>query len=262
MLSLDQRKDAEEQPKRHQEDARRVEVVLVIGPDLRHEQVDQDHGNDADRNVDEKDRLPGEIGDEPAAENGADGRGDTRQRSPQTERDAPLLRGKDGGDDRQRLWREQRAADALNHPEYDELRVARRRRARSRGERKDDETNDEEPFGAEHVAQSRPGDKEHRVHEGVAVQHPEDVIVTRVQSLLDRRYGDVDDRQVEQDHEKAHEQHHEHDPGIHLDRRGDDSGLPTYCVCFHGENLPRNVPARVLPPGTSGRRSRHVCRAL
>src|SRR5439155_14014081 len=115
--------------------------------------------------------------------------------------------------DTERLRGQNRPADALDDAGQNKLARTLREAATDRGKGEDRQTNEEESLGAVFVAQSSGGDQQHGINEDVRVQHPEDLVEAGVEAIDDARDGDVDDRQIEQDHEEAEAKDKQNDPG-------------------------------------------------
>ena len=73
-----------------------------------------------------------------------------------------------------------------------------------RGQREDDHPDGVDAAPPEHVADHAGGEEEGGQGEGVGVDHPLQIAEVGVQRGLDRRQCDVDDRHVQQQHERAH----------------------------------------------------------
>ena len=83
--------DERDQPGGDRDGAGEVEALVgVLVARLGHEPQREEEGDDADRDVDEEDPGPGEVLDEDAAEQQADGAAADRDRGPDTERLRPL----------------------------------------------------------------------------------------------------------------------------------------------------------------------------
>src|SRR5205814_2222831 len=166
-------------------------------------------------------RLPAEVGHQKAAQRRAGDRRDTGDPTPDPERGATAVGGKDVGQDAERLRSENGAADALDDAGENQLTRTLREAATNRGKGKDGQPNQVESLGAIFVAQPTGGDQQHGIDEDVRVQYPEDLVEARVQAVDDARDGDVHDREIEQDHEEAKAEDKQNDPGTapRLNRR-------------------------------------------
>ena len=169
---------------------------------------------DADRQVDEEDRLPAKVGDQKTTESGSGDDGDPGQGAVDAKDRAALLRCEGAQHDRQHLGRHDRAAEALEGAGRDQLGRPVGKPAQHRREGEERGPRQEHRLGPDAIAEAAGGYQEDGVHEGVAVEHPQDLIQGRVQAVDDRRDGDVDDGGVEQGHEETHADHDHHDPGI------------------------------------------------
>ena len=213
-LALDQAVDQQEQADGGEAGAGPVEPVPAVEPQVGHRDEGEHDGQHADRDVDEEDPLPAEVGDQIAAQGGAGDRGDTGHRTPHAERDAPLVGREDHRDRGQRLRREQRAADTLDDPEHDELLGRAGQAARGRRDGEDHQPEHEQPLGPEEVTEPAGGDQEDRVDQHVRVDDPEDLVERRVEARAHVGYRDIDDRRIEQDHEEAQAERRQHQPRL------------------------------------------------
>jgi hypothetical protein len=211
-LPLDQPENHGEKRAAGEEDTNRIQVLLAAQADAGKQPDPQDEGNDADRNVDPEDGLPAEVGDEESPERRSGDRGDAGDRAPDPKGRAAPVRGKDVGEDAERLRRQDGAADALDHAGEDQLAGTLGEATANRGQGEDREPDQEQPPGAEHVAQSAGGDQQHRVDEDVCVQHPENLVQPGVQPIDNARDRDVHDGEIEQDHKEAKAEHEQDDP--------------------------------------------------
>ena len=220
-LTFDQPEDDGEQGAAGEQHTNRIEVLLPAEADAGKQPDPEDEGDDPDRNVDPEDGLPAEVGDEEPAQRRARDRSDAGDRAPDAKRRAALVGRKDVGQNAERLGREDGATHALDHAGRDQLGRTLRQATGDRRQREDGEADEEEPFGAEHVAEPAGGDQQHRVGEDVGVEHPEDLVESRVQAVDDARNRDVHDREIEQDHEEAKAEHEQDDPWVpfRLNRR-------------------------------------------
>jgi len=94
-----------------------------------------------------------------------------------------------------------RAADALEAPGEVEEERRGRRPAEGGGEGEGDDAADEDPLATEEVAERAGVQRAAREQEGVGVDHPLEVGQRGVEVTLDARQGDIDDRDVEEEHE-------------------------------------------------------------
>src|SRR5256886_419807 len=211
-LALDQAEDQGEERTAGEQNAHRIQVLVATQPDSRKQPDAQDERDDADRDIDPEVRLPAEIRNEKAAQRRAGDRGNAGDRTPGPKRRPAPVGGKDVRQDTERLRGQNRAADALDDAGQNKLARTLGEAATDRGEGEDRQANEEESLGAVFVAQSSGGDQQHGIDEDVRVQHPEDLVEAGVESIDDARNGDVDDRQIEQDHEEAKAENEQDDP--------------------------------------------------
>ena len=160
------------------------------------------HGDRRDGDVEEEDRLPGDVLDEEAADDGADGERHRAHAGPGADRAAALLRREGVRDDREGRGHHERGADALCGAAGDEPGLALREADEGARQAEDDDAEEEHAPAAEDVAEASARDEEDGEGEGVGVDGPLEAGDRAVQILLDRRQRDVHDRVVEHDHEE------------------------------------------------------------
>jgi hypothetical protein len=196
--------------------------LAVTDTALGDEARDEEQRDERDRKVDEEDRLPAHVLGEHAAEQHADGRPGAGDSPKDAERLVPfraLLERHQG--DREDGRREDRTRCALREARRDEHAGARGQpRPERRGEEQR-ETDHEHPAPAEQVAGTAAEEQEAAERQRVARDDPLEVLRREAKVLLDRRQGDVHDRDVEDDHEVGDAEDGECLPA------------PGICVVFH-----------------------------
>src|SRR5262249_57215039 len=105
--------------------------------------------------------------------------------------------------------------------------------ARGRGECKEAESRQQETPSPELVTEAAGRDEEDREGEAVAGDHPFDRAAADPELKLDRGHGNVDDEEVEDDHEGASHQHWQREPTPGLGLLGPDrsDGNVDRCGC-------------------------------
>src|SRR5260370_20862080 len=230
-LPFDKPEYDREQASGGEEDAHEVPAVAPARPDVGDDREGSDQGGDPDGDVDEEDPAAVDVGDDGATQGRpGDGR-ETGHATPDAKRGSAPLRRKGCGDDRKCLGGEDRASNALQDAGRDELvRVLRNATQRGR-ERKYKQPDGKQVALSVKIAEPAGGDQQHRIDEDVSVQHPQDLIERCVEpvSLIAAHswYGHVDDRGVQQDHEKSQREHQQDQPGISACLRHD-SSLTSY----------------------------------
>ena len=188
--------------------------MLAAGAEVRDQGEGGDQGGDADRHVDVEDPAPVDVRDDRAADSRSrDGR-EPGHATPDAERGAAPLWRKDRGQDRERLRRQQRTADALQDAGGDQLFRVLRQSAQRRGDREDAKADREQVALAVKVAETARRDEEHGVHEHIRVQHPQDLVECRVEPGAHRRDRHIDDRGVQHDHEESRGQDQQNQPRV------------------------------------------------
>ena len=196
---------------------------------------------DPDRDVDEEDPLPAEALGDDAADQRPDRDGAADRRAPDAERRRPVFAVELLADQGQRGGEHPGAADPLQAAgEVEQGRVLGDA-AEERGEGEDPEADREDAPAPEPVAERAGGEQEGGEGQRVGVDDPLQAGEAGVEFALDVRQGDVDDGDVEQQHERRD--------------RDEDEGPP---FALHRratlKNRPRSARGGLRPPG--GRTSR------
>jgi hypothetical protein len=169
---------------------------------LRDEAHGADDAEDADRHVDEEDPLPAQQLRQDAAEQHAGGSPDGAHRPPVAERAIALVALREGGgDDRQRGGRDDGAAEALHGARDDQRGLVGRQATGQRGEGEEQHPGHEDAPAPEQVRRAAAEEQEAREGQRVGVDDPLQVDGGEAEVLADRRQRDVDDGDVEDDHE-------------------------------------------------------------
>ncbi len=123
-------------------------------------------------------------------------------RRPRADRAIELRPGRErGGDDRQRARRHQGAAEALRRASDDQRRAVRREAPGQRGEPEHEQRHHEHAALAEVVGRAPAEHQEAGESDRVGVDDPLQFWRREAEAQLDRGQRDVDDAQVEDDHE-------------------------------------------------------------
>ena len=214
--------------------ARRLRVARLAHPRQGDEQRER-----ADRDVDEEDPAPVErVGEDPADERSRR-HGDADRRSPDGDRAADVGPAVLGSDQRERRGEERRAPDALHRAGDVEHGDVPGQAAEQRREREDDHADGEEQPAAVAVGERARGQDQRRQRQRVGVDHPLQPRQARVEVVLDVRQRDVDDRDVEQEHER---------------RRADGDERPA-AVAHEGLGLHRAILGNQPPQRRNGPRA-------
>jgi len=175
---------------------------------LTDEAAHEEERQHADRHVDEEDPLPArELG-----ENTAEEHADRRARAGDAAQDpecgvALLALLERHGDDREHGGREDRPGRALERAERDQHPGRRREAAQQRGRGEDAEADEEDRPPPDQVAEA-PGEQQQTAEgDQVGVDDPCEARLGEAEVILDRRQGDVDHRDVEDDHQHARAEH-------------------------------------------------------
>ena len=215
-----------------------------------------DDAGEADRHVQQEDRLPAERVGERAADQRPDRDGAADRRPVDAERGAALApAGELLGDQGERDGEHDRAADSLERARDVEEGRVRRERAEQRGRREDRQADHEDAAAAEPVGERAGGEDEGRERERVGVDHPLEVGEARAEVLLDRRQGGVHHGDVEQQHERGHADREQGPPlALHRGATLPAAPRPPRRARPRGP-LPRARPGRARVPARAPRRS-------
>ena len=196
------------------------------------------HGHEqADRDVDQEDRPPGDRLDQVAAEQRAERRGDAAEPRPRPDRPGPVALPEARLDHRQAARGEQGAADALQQPGGDQRVGARGDRAEQRRRGEPGDADHEDPPPAVAIPERPTEQDQGGEGEQVAVQDPLQGARLGSEVLADARQGDVDDGAVEKDDAGAEHRDREH-PAARPAR-----------ICDSGALLPLSGRAQVVSFG-------------
>ena len=195
-----QRADAERQG----QEAEPGEGLVAAGVALGHEGGEAEHGEDAERQIDEKHPAPGIVLSQPAAERRAHDRTEHHPHAPDRHRRA-APGGRIGVEHHRLAERHQRCAEhALQQAESDHLLDALGDSAQHRGDGEAGGADDEQRLAAEahrHPAERRGHD---RRGDDIGGQHPVDLVLRGRQRPLHIGQRDIGDRRVERLHDGRH----------------------------------------------------------
>ncbi len=188
---------------------------------LLHEQQHADHGDDADRQIDQEHPMPGIIVGEPGAQRRAHDRPEHHADAPDRHRRAALLQRIGVEQHRLRQRHQRGAGHALQQAEQHHLLDVLRQRAQERSDGEAGDADDEQLLAAEAVG--HPADR--RGHDGggddIGGEHPVDLVERGRQRALHIRQRDVGDGGVERLHDgRRHGAHRDqHAPQLRRHRR-------------------------------------------
>ncbi len=181
-----------------------TEIEALVGPEgLVQPAPRGDHGNDADRDVEPEDPLPGEALGDGATDERSDGDGKAADAAPGAERECAAFRRNGGGEDRQRQRNDEGTAHTLQSAGNDEHLDRRRHRCQSGADREDAKADDEHSPPAEAVAERSAGEEQDGEGEGVGVHDPLQLREAGVEIGTDDGEGGDDDEVVEHRHEEG-----------------------------------------------------------
>ena len=192
------------------------DVGAALADELRRE---HEHG-DADRHVDEEDPRPTERARERAAEEHAGRCAAAGDRAPDAEREVPLLSFLERGrQDRERRRREQGSTEPLGGAERDQRAFRPGEPVQQRADGEKGEAGHEQAPPAEQVRHSSAKQQHAAEQDRVRGHHPLQALLAEAEVGLDRRQGDVHDRDVEHHHELGRHDHGKGDPTPPVRRR-------------------------------------------
>ena len=114
----------------------------------------------------------------------------------------------------QRGGGDERAAEALQRAEGDQLAGALGEAVEQARDGEQDRAGDEDPLAPDDVRRAAAEQQEAAEEQRVAVDHPLEVGLAEVEVLLDRRQRDVDDRRVQDDHELGQADQDQRHPAV------------------------------------------------
>lgn len=181
----------------------------------RHEQPCADDGDDGDRNIDEEERSPGEVFEQPPAGDRACGHPDAGHGGPQADCLGPLSLIDENVRDQRECRREYHGSADAHRGARDDQGVGRVHLCRYGGRpREQGETDAEPAASAETVAQAARRQQQAGDDEGVGIHDPLQLRGVRVQLTRERGQGDVDDGCVDADDEDAQADHGKRGAGV------------------------------------------------
>ena len=222
LVGLGEAEDQQHQAGGHGDRAEGVEVARqALDAALAHETADEQQGYEADRHIDPEDPLPARVFDEDPAEQHPD-RGARARDGPEDAQRLVAVGALLERDqrDREHRRRQQRRRGALQEARGDQHAVGRRDRAQQREDHEGGEADHEDAPPAEQVAGAPAEQQETTEGEGIAAHDPLEVLGREAEVGLDRRQGDVHDRDVEDHHEVGDAQDRERLPAIGVGARG------------------------------------------
>ncbi len=175
--------------------------------------ADQRKQDDADRDVDQKDPVPGEVVGDPAAQGRADRRSEDDGDAVEGEGHAAVTRRESVGENGLRHRLQPAAGQALQGAKGDEQPEARRQPAEQRGHTEAGDAGHVEPLAAEDAGQPAADRQDDRVGNQVRGQDPGRLFLARRQAAGDVLQRDVGDGDVEHLHERGHGDDGRDDPG-------------------------------------------------
>ena len=203
---LDDRVDQRDEGADRQQRAGDVEPAGVRVARLGHQPHAGQEGHERHRHVDKEDRVPVEVLEQQAADERAEADADRGRAGPDADRLSALVAREDVRDDRQRRRHDQRAADAHDRPDGDELSRGLDEEDRQAREAEQRDACLQGALAAEAIAERAEREKQAGERHQVRVDHPLQRRAGCIEVLLQGRQGDVEDRVVEPDDDQAQRQ--------------------------------------------------------
>ena len=207
---------------------------------------------DADRDVDEEDPAPAVVVDDPAADGGADGRGEDDGHAVDGEGHAALLRGEGVGEDGLLAGLQAAAGRALQDAEEDQHAERGGQAAEQRGEGEEEDAGHVEALAAHAVGDPSADGEDNGVGDQVAGEHPGGFVAAGGERAGDVPHGHVGDGAVERLHEGGQGHRNGDDPGIGAGTPGVVEGKSG---CRRGQNEPLDFLEQNQSPGQFRARS-------
>jgi hypothetical protein len=209
-MALDDRDQYRREPGGEQRRAAEVETARAGDPRLRDHTRRGQEGRNPDRDVDQEAGPPTKLGDVgldecPANDLAAD-RSQPERHAVNAERASIGLVTEADRDDREHLRHYDRASGALDDARRDQRRRRRSESARCRGEREERHAGHVDAPAPETISRACREDQECGEAQAVSGHDPDQRAGARVQVDRDGRQSDVDDEEVENDHDGACEQ--------------------------------------------------------
>jgi hypothetical protein len=253
LAALDQRQDDVDQAEGDQGRPHEVQPVGALGARLGHRAGGDRQRDEADGHVDQKAAAPAQAGDVGLHQHAADqlpaDRGQPEDDAVDADRAHAIGTAVDDADDRQHLRAEQGGGEPLDEARNDQHGRARSQAAGGGRQGEEGEAEREHAPAAELVAEATGGDEEGGEGQAVAGDDPFDRAGAGVQIALHRGHGDVDDEEVQHDHEGAREDDGQGGPLVRHQAGGPrQAGCEFVCAhdAHHGASAPRarRLPAR------------------
>ena len=205
------------EPARHQREPAVVEALDGFGLDPRKDPEGGDHCDHADRDVDEEDPVPARVFQDQPPDRRSEDRRQHRRDGDDAHHAAHPLWPRGLGHHQLADREDHAAADALQDAECDQLAGRRGEPAEGRAGREQDQRGHVHALGAE-PARRPAGDRDHGgERQQVAGHDPLDLIDRRVQFVRQGGERDVDDRRVEDRHDRADDHHRADAPYVGVD---------------------------------------------
>ena len=200
---FDDGEDQGDQPDDREHRAQRIQRCRLRVFGFRNQEGTGDDGNDDDEDIDQEDRAPPVVLEQPPADHRAQDDPESSHARPHRDRTATLSALEHIGHDGEGRRHYQRTPDAHHGPRPDQGigRVGEGRRHRAQPE--DDQTNGQRQLAAEAITQSAHGEQQAGEHQDVGVDHPLQLARGRPELSDQSGEGDIEDGVVETDHHQA-----------------------------------------------------------
>jgi hypothetical protein len=227
--------------------ALRQKGLALVFQDLRfhHQPLDQEQGQHANREVDQKDPVPGEVVRQPAAQDRTDGGGADDRQAVERKGLGPLFRGKRVSEHGLLGRCHPASADALDDAgdQHHGQRGGHRAHQRRQGEQRD--TAHVKALAAQHVGKPAADRQDDSVGDEVAGEDPGRFVLVRGEAASDMTQGNVGDGGVQDLHERGDGDDDGDQPGVAVSGGGAGQWCPLGCPLGGGRH-------RISAPGPRG----------
>ena len=222
--SLDDRIDQQEQTERCQSDTDEIKRDVVGATRLPDHPGYEGDRDEANRNIDQKDRSPGPAeqvqADEQPAQKLRGDRGKAHRCAIQADRDRALRCGELHSDDGEDLRCHGGGTDRLRDTGCNQRFGSWRQPAECRGDREAADPDQKDPLSPKYVTQPPARDEGHPEGDAVGGDDELQLRGARAQTGPHRRQGDVNDKEVEEGEERADQDNGERSPSPRIKAGG------------------------------------------
>ncbi len=196
-----------------QADAGHVDAARARVTRLGQQHNGGDQEDDDDRHVDEEDRSPPEVLEQPAANHGTECGATGEHRCPGGDRESTVVAVvEDVADKRQRRRHQGRAEDTQQRARCQQRLRCRAVRSAHRSDAESDRTDQQQLSTTDAVAEAAHRDQQSGEHQRIDVDKPQHLLTRGVQRRADLRQREAQHGVVDRGQEDRHHQHRKGDP--------------------------------------------------